>query len=239
MKTILLKLPLFYFLIALVTPLASAQGVDQEDDKKGRTFQVTCFNAWQGPELFVKEKGSHVLLSPAMYTCTKPYKYTEGTIQLFKKGVDSEGEEIFTPVVITKVPGGMIEPLLILIWDARQKKAVTKVIEYSPRKFHYGSYQIVNFSKLTIGGYIGAKTNKLVCKPYSSHLASFSIKEQEKSPIQLFAKVGDDVKKVYGSITVHKKKKRIVYLLYPTLDKLNRVSLSSRSIVSYEPAPES
>lgn len=229
---------LIFALILGSVSYVSAQSTDTED-ATGKTFRATSFNQWQGVELFAKSKSSYLPLNPAKSSYTRSFRYVGNTIVLYKEGLSDEGKEIFLEAMKVVVPPSVIEPLLILAWDGTHKKGVAKVIEFSPSKFRYGSYQIVNFSQLPLGGYIGSKSNKVVCLPGKEYITSFNFEEGKAAAIVFYVRENNELKKVFGSITTHRNRKRAVYLMYPERNKLNKTVFKSSVIVDVARASDS
>lgn len=209
-----------------------------EEKKAGKRYKATLFNAWGGPDLFTKGKDGYLPLKPAKYSYTQPYKYADSVIELYTKGVSAEGEEVYLVAMSVPVATSIEEPLLVLAWDRGAKKPHGKVIEFSPKKFKYGSYQIANFSSLTIGGYVGSKKNKVICKPNSEAIAKFNLKEKGATPIVLYTSIGGQTKKVFGTITMHRDSKRAIYLLYAETNNLGQPVFRSIVIVDHARAAE-
>lgn len=209
---------------------AFAQEADDEEEK-GKTYRASLFGDWGGYELFTKQKSEYLPVRPARSSYTGHIRYTDDSIVLYKKSVSEEGEEIYLAALSVNVPAGIIEPLMILAWDHTNMKPTGKVIEFSPRKFPYGTYQIVNLSKFQLGGHIGEETNRILCKPGQSQLASFDIENGEAAPIVFYTRIDGETKKVFGSITIHRNRKRSVFLMYPQTNKLGRLVFQSSVIV--------
>lgn len=222
------------FGLLLSSVLYSAAQADDTEEGKAKTYRATLFNKWEGGELYTKHKKGYSLLEPARKSYTQSFKYKESSIVLFKKGLSEEGEEIYLPALTVSVPPAIIEPLLILAWDSSKEKPVAKVIEFSPRKFPYGSYQIVNLSKLPLGGYIGEKSNKILCKAGKEYITPFALKNAEAAPIVFYTSINNELKKVFGSITIHRNQKRAIYLMNAQTNKLGTVVFQGSVIVDIE-----
>ena len=229
----IIKQILTYAILASSVLHASAQE-DGTEKKKGKTYRATLFNKWKGAPLFTKHKKDYIPIKPAKYSYTRLFSYKEQAIELYKKGVSEEGEEIYIPALKVNVPTTILEPLLILAWDMNKQKPTAKVIEFSPKKFPYGSYQIVNFSALPLEGYIGAKSNGIRCMPSKTYITRFAFKAHKATPIVFYARINNELKKVFGSITMHKPTKRAVYLMFPQKNKLGRFLIQSSVIVDFE-----
>jgi hypothetical protein len=209
-----------------------AQGdLGDTDGEKGKTFRATLFGTWEGYDLYTRKKTDFLPLKPARSSYTKRLPYRGDSIVLYKKEVSEEGEEIYPVALTVPVPAGLSEPLMILAWDREEEHPVAKLIEFSPREFPYGTYQVVNLSKYELAGTIRDKTNRIRCQPGESRLVSFDIKSGERAPIVFYAKIEGEVRKVFGSICIHRERKRSIFLMYPETDKLGRVVFQSSVIV--------
>ena len=124
--------------------IASAQ--ESKEKESGKTYRITLFNKWKGPEVFIKKK-SYVPLQAHKMAYTKPFRYPLGEpIVIYSKIISEKGEEKYMPYLNIRVPTSIIEPLLVLFWDSQKKKAGGKIVEFSNRVFRYGTYQLVNLS---------------------------------------------------------------------------------------------
>lgn len=212
------------------SPSALAQEAEIEEGK-GKSYRVTLFGKWEGDELFSKQKSEYLPVNPAKSSYTRRIQYSGDSIVLYKKGVSEEGEEIYLAALSVNVPADIIEPLMILAWDNTNMKPYGKVIEFSPRKFPYGTYQIVNLSNFQLGGHIGEKANHVHCMPGKSQIASFDIENGEAAPIVFYTQIDGKTQKVFGSITIHRDRKRSVFLMSPQTNKLGRIVFQSSVIV--------
>ena len=230
-----------FLLFAAIISLTDAKAQDlenKEDTKKvGSTFRATLFNIWGGPQLYVQENKKYVTINPAKYSYSSRYRYKDNVTVFFEKITTAEGEEQYKPVIRVPIPITIEEPLIVLFWNTKTKKPLAKAIEFSPKKFKFGTYQIINFSDKPIAGYIGKKTNKILCKPASSYITSFNFQSGERTPIVFYAKEGDQMKKVFGSMTIHKDRKRAIYLMYGEINKLKQLVYQGTVIVDFKKIP--
>lgn len=215
-----------------VCTLSAQQAQESEEDQKGsRVYRATLFNQWGGPELYVKEKKGFSVIKPAKYSYTRPYKYKGNVIEFFYKTVNAEDRVVYQPVMQSKISPLIEEPLVIIVWDKIKKRPLAKAVEFSPNKFKYGSYQIVNFSGRPLAGYIGDKKNMIKCGSNQSKVTQFKFPHNAMLPMKFYASVDGATDKVFGSMTKHRENKRAVYLIYATRDKQGRIKYQSTVIV--------
>ena len=231
MKTCLL-LPCLY-LAGLLSCLAQTND-NNEEKEHGPAFRVTLFNDWEGPELFVRTKKKHTVLKAHKMAYTKPFRRSrEKPIALYIQALNDDGEEIYKPYLKVRVPATILEPLLVLHWNAKAKKAGGMVVEFSPRRFGYGTYQLVNLSGAKIYGYIGDIKNRYSCKPKSVYISQATYKNGARTPISAYVAKDKKPSLVYSTLTIHRQRKRVILFLKPERNKLNRLVYRSQSLVDF------
>ena len=236
MKTCIL-LPCIY-LASLLSSLAQTND-ENEEKEHGPAFRVTLFNDWEGPELFVRTKKSYTVLEAHKMAYTKPFRRSkEKPIALYIKALNDEGEEMHKPYLQVQVPVAILEPLLVLHWNAKTKKAGGMVVEFSPQRFGYGTYQLVNLSGAKIYGYIGDKKNRYSCKPKSQYISQAKYKNGERTGIAAYIAKDKKPSLVYSTLTIHRERKRIILFLKPGRSKLGRLIYRSQSLVDYRQEEE-
>ncbi len=219
---------------------ATAVSVAQEGGKEiKRGFRVTLFNEWKGPELFVKTKKSYAVLKAHRMAYTKKLRLFPGEpIILFTKSLDPEGEEKYKPFAQFRIPASTLEPLLVLHWNAAAGKAGGKVIEFSTRRFGYGTYQLVNLSDTKIFGYIGDKKQLYACNPRDAYISSFRLENVVRTPITAYIANGDEPLLVFSTLTIHRERKRVILFFKAERNKLNRLVYRSQSLVDFRHTDE-
>jgi hypothetical protein len=232
MKTCIL-LPCIY-LAGLLSCVAQTSDKNEEKEH-GPAFRVTLFNDWEGPELFVRKKKSYTVLEAHKMAYTKPFRRSkEKPIALYTQSLSDDGEETYKPFLQIRVPSSILEPLLVLHWNAAAKKAGGMVVEFSPRKFRYGTYQLVNLSEAKIYGYIGDKKNRYSCKPKSVYISQAKYKNGARTAIVVYAAKDKKPSLVYSTLTIHRQRKRVILFLKPERNKLNRLVYRSQSLVDFK-----
>lgn len=212
-----------------------AQGANEEVKDVGQSFRVTLFNEWNGPDLFVKAKKSYALLEAHKMSYTKPYRYLSGKpIVVYTKMLTAEGEEQYIPYARFPVTAKILEPLLVLHWDAKANKAGGKVLEFSARKFGYGSYQLVNLSESKVLGYIGDQKKRFSCGPKSEYISNFTFENGARTPIAVYTVNGRKVDLVFSTLTIHRERKRVILFLHAEKNKLGRMVYRSQSLVDFK-----
>ena len=231
MKTCIL-LPCIY-LASLLSSLAQTNDKNVEKER-GPAFRVTLFNDWEGPELFVRTKKSYTVLEAHKMAYTKPFRRSkEKPITLYIKALNDDGEEMHKPYLQVQVPVAILEPLLVLHWNAKTKKAGGMVVEFSPRRFGYGTYQIINLSEAKIYGYIGDKQKRYSCKPRAEYISQATYKNGARTPIAAYVAKDKKPSLVYSTLTIHRERKRVILFLKPERNKLNRLVYRSQSLVDF------
>ena len=193
------------------------------------------FNEWKGPDLFVKTRKSHVPLKAHRMAYSRPFRLSEGRrIVLYEKVLGEDGKETFEPYLQWQLPGSIDEPLLLLFWDPEAKRGGGKIIEFSPKRFRYGSYQLVNLSSTRILGYVGSKKNRFACDPWAAYISKFSHENGDRTPIAAFVESDGEASLVFSTLTIHRERKRVILFLKPARNKLNRLVFRSQSLVDFE-----
>ena len=219
--------------LGVLSCYAQEVGENSEDGTKG--FRVTLFNKWEGPELFIKVKKSYVLLEAYKMAYTKTFRYPAGEpVVLYTKQLNDEGKEDYLPYIKIPVSETILEPLLVLYWQAKAKKGSGKVLEFSARKFGYGSYQLVNLSSTKIFGYIGTKKNIFSCNPNTEYISRFSIKNRARTPIAIYISNNNKPDLVFSTLTIHREKKRVILFLHAEENELGRLIYRSQSLVDFK-----
>ena len=198
-------------------------------------FRVTLFNKWGGPQLHILEKQTYVPLRvhKSAYTRIIPFQ-KDNSIILYSKVDGKKGHEGYKPFLRVHVPDSINEPLLLLNWNSKDQKVEERIIEFSPRKFKYGTYQIVNLSDTPISGAIGAQYNSYTCEAQSSYISNFDIKEGAKIPITAYAKKTEvNLSLVYSVPTIHRHRKRVIFFLKPERNKTGHLTCKAQSVVDF------
>ena len=207
--------------------------VAQKDDaelKGNRGFRVTLANKWTGPELFVKSKKGHALLKIHQQTYTRTFRSPKKKpIELFIRVTDPEGEEIYKPYLQFEVNQTMLEPLVVLHWNEKDKKGGGMLIEYSPKKFPYGTYMILNLSNKKLVGYIGNKKHTYYCEPYKTYVSK-EYKNKSRIPITAYISKESKPSLVFSTLKIHSSRMRHILFLTPEKTKLNRIVLRSKAL---------
>lgn len=222
---------------ALMASILSVPIRGEETEADGRTFRATLFNEWDGPQLFVKVKSDHEPLDLHQMAYTKPFPYKAGSpITLYSEQTDPESAESrYIPSIRVPVPDAITEPMLILYWDKEKKSGGGKIVEFSARKFPYGTYQFVNLGEAPIAGYIGKKENRFICKGHSELITPDILKNGDRTPIVIHAKAGKETPLVYSTTTIHRSAKRVIVFLTPEVNKLDRLVYRSSTLVDFAP----
>lgn len=175
-------------LVSCLLGIGTWHAAAQEEDKSGNHYRVTLFNAWEGPELFVRVKKSYERLEAFRMAYTKPFRYsTDQPIIFYVKVVTEDGEEDYQPFLKIPVPPMVLQPMLVLHWNEKDAKGGGKVVEFSPRKFPYGSYQVVNLSHARIAGYIGDQKKKFSCKAGGEYISPANFVNKARTPIAAYS----------------------------------------------------
>lgn len=213
----------------------NAQQRQNEEEKGGKGFRVTLFNDWEGPQLFVKVKKSYVELEAHKMAYTQTFRYSAAEpIVLYSEQTNDEGEVEFMPFIKFAVGKEIIEPLLVLSWQAESKKGAGKILEFSPKRFGYGHYQIVNLSGVKIGGYIGDKKKVFSCDPMSEYISRYKYENGLRTPIAVYTTVSAKPSLVFSTLTIHRVQKRVILFLNAEKNKLGRLVYRSQSLVDFK-----
>ena len=223
------QLPLRLIILSLLVSsgFSSAQDTatypDQEQNKTG--YRVSLFSAWKGPTLYYKgKKEEYHPLEAYKMSYTKPLPYERGKPIIFYTKIENTGEEpVYQPYLRTALPVQVIEPLIVLYWSQKSQKGYSQVLEFSPRRFPYGSYQFVNLGSTNIVGYIKEKTHRFQCAPLKSTISNKSAKNGEVIPIEMVTKNGAETVLVYSSVVKHRNQKRMIFFLYPEKSQTGRL----------------
>lgn len=202
----------------------------------GQGFRVTLFSNWEGPDLYVRYDQNYEPLRAYRSAYTRVFPFPEeGVIALYAKVDLENNKESYQPIFQVQVPETIAEPMLLLFWDANNQRAGGKIIEFSPGKFPYGSYQIVNISDSPLYGYIGAKENLYTCKERGgTYISDFRFKQGDKIPIKSYIRQESaSYSVVFSTLTIHREKKRVILFLIGKRNNEGRLIYHSQSLVDY------
>lgn len=236
----IMKNLLYYFLFGLIS-VVQAQESDQNSGDEGpkRTFSVTCWGEWDGPELFVKEEGQRDAegkwhkLALADLAISPPLPFEKGSqITLYQQLEGQEGtdDEAFKVFARFKVPSTVRMPLLVLFKSG--KKIQGKIFDLSPDRFPGGSYVFVNLGAKPLQ--IELNNKKFNLKPGQEHLVRGRIKKNQR--VQIRANAMNDEGKLtnrYSSMLINRPNKRMVMFFFPTTNQAGLETISCRSVVDF------
>ncbi|MBK1831552.1 hypothetical protein JIN77_12500 [Verrucomicrobiaceae bacterium R5-34] len=207
----------------------------RQEEKNLSGFRVSLFSEWGGKQLYVKgRKGDFRELKAYKMSYTQKFPFAKDQpITLFTKVERPDAEPVYTPYLTVKKPVDVVEPLLILYWSKQLKKGSAQVLEFSPRRFKYGSYQVVNLGATPVLGYVQDKKNRFLCAPKKSVINSYSVENGTVIPIEMITKIGDEPKVVYSSVVKHIKQRRMIFFIYPQTKASGKVQYRTQVMEDY------
>ena len=202
-------------------------------------FRATCLSSWNGPDLYLLSTDNTYLaftVHSMAYTKTHTHQRNE-PITIFQKSTAEDSKESHTPLLKVTIPNTIREPLIALHWDDTSMECTSTVLEFSPEKFPYGSYQIVNLSDIEIEGYIGTEENKISCAAKQQSILNFQFEPGSRIAIVFQHKINDQIKNVFSSLAFHRQRKRVILFFTSKATKNGRINYSTRPLVDYKPEP--
>lgn len=208
-----------------------------EANKAG--YRVSLFSDWAGPQLYYKgKKGKYSELEAFRMAYTKKLPFTHGQpITFYTKIETGVDEPIYQPYLTLPISSKVVEPLVVLYWSARDKKGQGQILEFSPTRFKYGSYQVVNLGQTPIIGYVGDKSDIFKCQANRSIISSSSLKNGEVIPIEMITSIKSTRKVVYSTSAKYRDEKRTILFLYPKTSSTQRISYRAQVLEDFSQEP--
>ena len=212
------------------------EGVPVESVKKkpGRTFQIACWSDWTKDELYIgnpKKKGGSQMTKVDILNMSYSQGYSykiDQPLYFYRKTEDPENP--FMMALKVAIPQTYKKPLLMLIIE---KKKVRHILyDLDANKFPYGSYKVVNFTKVHLFADLGGK--KFSIKPNQNHFVRLSHGKKTKAvQFRVAMKSNKKSKLIYSNMLMNRKNKRMLMFFYTTKDEADRTTIKCRSLVDF------
>ena len=148
----------------------------------------------------------------------------------YQKIIELDPENPYVMALKVAIPKSYKKPLLMLIIE---KKKVRHVLyDLDANKFPFGSYKVINFTKVHLLADLGGV--KFTLKPNQDHFVRLNHGEKIK-PVQLRVAIKGKKrsKLIYSSMLMNRKSKRMLMFFYATKDEADRPTIKCRSLVDF------
>ena len=202
--------------------------------KPGRTFQIACWSDWTKGELYIgnpKKKGGSQMTKVDILNMSysKGYSYKiDQPLYFYRKTEDLENP--YAMALKVSIPQSYKKPLLMLIIE---KKKIRHILyDLDANKFPYGSYKVVNFTRVNLFADFGGK--KFAIKPNQDHFVSLNHGKKSKAvQLRVAMKSKKKSKLIYSNMLMNRKNKRMLMFFYATKDEADRPTIKCRSLVDF------
>jgi len=215
--------------------ISQAQG-DLPPVKKKTTYRVCCLGDWTKGDIYSKtdKRGA----KPAYkkldvmdmgYSADTPFKRAK-PIKFYKLTDDEETpyQEVHSVII----PQGIKTPLILLI--PTKDKLLHRVYDIDPTVFPYGSFQMVNFSKMNLK--VGIDDDIRPLKPKASQ--QFAPLKAKKKAAWLRIADAQTNAYVFTSMIMRRQAKRVIVFIVNSAKADGTQSVKTRMLVDFEPAKE-
>jgi hypothetical protein len=214
-------------------------GHAQESAEKTATARFTVWGDWKGKDLYVKKPGTSsnadegyvkLDLLDLGYSTAVPYLRSK-PIELCTE-LEKDGETLWQPLITVSIPAGTREPL-VMIFPNGESGAGYKVYDLDPSVFPYGSYQLVNLTKVRLFARLD-ETGMLLQPGEHGHF-----KGTGQSTLNVWLRVaaeGLDKNSyvVYSSMMRNRSDKRMFMFFHPS-DTSPDTPIAVRTLVDFAP----
>ena len=201
---------------------------------KKTTFRVCCLGDWKKGDIYAKtgKKDNKPVyekldILDMGYSADIPYIRAK-PIKLYKLTDDEENP--YQEVLNIVIPQGIKTPLILLV--PIKDKLQHRVYDINPTVFPYGSFKMVNFSKMSLK--VGIDDDIRPLSPSASLLYA-PLADKKKSAWLRIA--GLKTKKtIFTSMIMRRKAKRVIIFIINSVGTDGSQSIKTRMLVDFEPA---
>jgi hypothetical protein len=212
----------------------------QTRKSEGPTARFTVWGSWEGQELFVENpkssrNGEHHLkldLLDLGYSAEIPFERSE-PIELCTR-LEQDGETLWQPLIRVTVPIGIRDPLVMIFPGEEEASPSYQVFDLDPSVFPYGSYQLVNLTKVRLF----AKLDETGILLPPGEQGQFEPEGSSKLNVWLRVAAEDREKNgriIYSSMMKNRPDKRMFMFFHPS-DPSAENPFAVRTLVDFAPA---
>jgi hypothetical protein len=231
-------LPLILCTLGLLA--AATAGRAQESDENRPTARFTVWGDWAGKDLYVENPGAssgkderYIKLDLLDLGYSAEIPFTRGKPIALCAQLEMDGETLWQPLIEVKVPPAVREPL-VMIFPEDEGTTRYKVYDLDPSTFPFGSYQLVNLTKVRLFAKLD-ETGILLEPGGHGHF-----KELGPSKLNVWLRVAAEGQDrnghiIYSSMMKNRKDKRMFMFFHPS-ESSPDAPFAARTLVDFAPS---
>jgi len=169
-------------------------------------------------------------------TRSQQYRFKSGRIvHFYHKTTGAQGDAILQEVATVKVPADWSRVLFLFIPGKSAHHHRIFPIRDDRAHAPFGSYQFVNFSKITVSGFIGKE--RISLQPKESRVVRFRGKTRPLN-FGVWSVIDGKRQWLQRNTLTYKPDKQLIYFFHQSQDRRGRIKVESKGIVDFRPPPE-